>query len=268
MTGREVLLLLGGIAVGAIVALFLRYLLTTRADNGSVAVSSAACVGPNQLRIIGQFTPLDGNVLIRLFTHINVDPATSPLTNGATEHNPPASGTSFDLIHTHSAAVPASGTAVVWGQFAKFHAAQVAYQCGSGSGAPFQIGQAVSEPAARSYRAVIGDVAQEAINTTTTPELRQALGRGEVILAFDPLRAAGGEAVWSEETPAGETAHWRLTLRKAEETHVAALELVNGSGPVMIWLCRQWHFFAASLFVADPARAAGLRLPTLEVQPT
>jgi hypothetical protein len=267
MGGNEVLLLLGGFVLGVVVTLVIRFLLKNRADNGSISVTSATCVGQNQLQISGNFTNLDGNILIKLFTLINADASTNPQTNGAIPHDPPPSGTQFVLVHQQSP-LPTSGTAVVWGLFGKFHAGQVVYQCGSGSGLAFRIRQALSEPSARTYRAVVGGLAQqEALDAGASPEVRRALSRGAVTLTHDPLCAPPGEAIWSEvDVPAGEPVRWRLSVRKVEGTHVAALELVGGSGPAMVWHCLEWHFFASSRFVADSAQAARL-LPSLEVRP-
>jgi hypothetical protein len=267
MSGNEVLLLLGGFVLGAVAALIIRFLLKNRADNGSISVSGAQCMGSDQLQINGSFTTLDGNSLIKLFTAINADASTNPQSNGAMEHDPPETGTTFALVHQQSS-VPTSGTAVVWGLFGKNHAGQHAYQCGSGSGPAFQIRQGLSEPAARTYRAVVGGVAeQEALDANASPEVRRALSRGAVTLTHDPLRTPPGEAIWSEvDVPAGEPVRWRLNVRKVEGKHVAALELVGGAGPAMVWHCPEWHFFASSRFVADSAHAARL-LPSVEVRP-
>jgi len=263
MTGYDLLFLLGGFALGIVATVLFRKLLRFLENNGEVAVDSATCVEPNILRITGKYTLLNGCKLIKLLTHVdNGDPNAEPPPD-AMHHEPQANGV-FTLDHTFSGPVPASGRAVVWGLFAKHHGGELHYVCGSGSGSTIHIGLAVTEPAARDYRLVVGDAAEAG----ATPEVQRALARREAALAHDPQRSGPHGVVWVEQgVPTGEPLRWRLVVRRANGTDVATLELAGGSGPALVWVCRQWHATAVSRFVADPAHAASRTLPGVEVHP-
>lgn len=264
MSAYESWLLIGGLLGGMLLGWILRGIIVPYTASGTISIDSTVTCTSTGITVTGSAVPDTGSRVIRMWTYLapaatTTMPSTDSEPPTGSQVHEPQSGT-YSLTHTVSAAPSGEQRIFVFVAFGTHNHQFVNFTCGSGSNAVFKIAQAVPEPAARQYRLTAPDAAGPGAPT----ELRQALPQGEVILAFDPLRAGNGEAVWSEETPAGTPARWRLTLRKVGRGHVAALELVSATGPALVWRCLQWHFFAGSRFVADSARRT---LPSLEVRP-
>jgi hypothetical protein len=272
MSAYESVLLLVGLVGGVILGWLLRSIIRPLQEvDGGVTISTRQCTAQG-VRVTGTVTLTGPNTrLLRLYTYVEPDPSSLPQSDCAppsgSQEFPPQNGGTFDLTHQLSSPLGSGQRIFVFAGIGthRYDSALVG-PCGSGSGSgsnAFLQSVALSEPAARHYQLTVGATG----DTGTSPEVRRALERRDVTLAFDQQGSGSGAALWSEEgVPTGEHVRWRLTVRKVEGKQVATLELTGGSGPALVWVCRQWQFFAVNRFVADPASAAGRHLPSLEVR--